>query len=138
MNTKMKIAAGVLAGLVAGVMLVGTAVAAPRMMAGTAYSGYAMMRSFATSQASDRPSIAEMNRFMNRYRTSDGSIDYNRMHSDVTSGKVTPPYLDGSAGAKSTSETRTGPGSLRRGPAMMSGWTSNDRPAGYGMMGSTF
>lgn len=138
MNTKIKIATGMLAGLVAGAMLVGTAVAAPRLMAGTAYNGYSMMGSFDAPATLGRPSIAEMNRFMNRYRTSDGSIDYNRMHSDVNSGKVTPPCLDGASAAKGTSESQTGQPSQLRGPAMMNGWTSNGSSTGYGMMGSTY
>jgi hypothetical protein len=139
MNIRIKIFVGILAGLIAGAPLVGTAVAAPRMMAGTTSYGYGMMRSSNAPGTFDRPTIAEMNAFMNRYRTADGSIDFGRMHSDVTSGKVTPPCLDGTARAKTSSRTPGGQPSARRGPAMMRGWRSNGGPAtGYGMMGSTY
>lgn len=138
MNTKIKVAVGTIAGLIAGVMLVGTAVAAPRMMATPAFNGYTMMNTYRTSDTFDRPSIAEMNAFMDRYRTSDGSVDVNRMHSDVTSGKVTPPCAGRTSSAGQTTTSQGGRRSYDRGPAMMQGLWSGANSNGYGMMGSTY
>jgi hypothetical protein len=139
MNTKLKIAGGILAGLVAGATLVGTAFAAPRIMASPAFDTYGMMRSYDTSGTFDVPSIAEMNSFMNRYRTSAGAIDINRMHSDVTSGKVTPPCLDGAARTKSAPGSRAGRTSPLLGSGMMNGVSSDGGSGlGYGMMNSTY
>jgi hypothetical protein len=191
MNTKIKIAAGMFAGLIAGTMLVGTAVAAPRMMTTPAFGGYGMMRSFdasgtfgtsvlaemnafmdqyrtangsidanrmhadvtsgkvtppfrgmmgslGTSGTFDAPTIAEMNAFMDQYRTANGSIDVNRMHADVVRGKVTPPHMNGTSGTGSASKSQGGRTSYRRGPAMMQGYAPSSSSTGYGMMGSTY
>ncbi len=138
MNTKIKVAVGTIAGLIAGVMLVGTAVAAPRMMATPAFNGYTMMNTYRTSGTFDRPNIAEMNAFMDRYRTSDGSVDVDRMHADVTSGKVTPPCAGGTTSSEPTTEAQGGQLSYRRGPAMMQGLSSGSGSTGYGMMGSIY
>ena len=138
MNTKMKIAAGIVAGLIAGTMLVGTAVAAPRMMTTPGYGGYGMMRSFDTSDTFDASVLAEMNSFMDQYRRVNGSIDVNRMHSDVTSGTVTPPHMRGESGSANASKAQSGRTSYRRGPAMMQGLSSDGDSAGYDMMGSTY
>jgi hypothetical protein len=138
MNTKIKIVAGVIVGLIAGVMLVGTAVAAPRMMATPAFNGYRMMNTASTSGTFDRPTIAEMNAFMDRYRTSNGSIDVNRMRADVISGRVTPPCLDGAQSTKQSTKRQGEQTSLRRGPVMMRTLSSNSGSTGYGMMGSTY
>jgi len=138
MNTKIKIAAGMFAGLIAGTMLVGTAVAAPRMMTTPAFGGYGMMRSFDAEGTFDAPTIAEMNSFMDQYRTSDGSIDVNRMHADVVSGKVTPPHMQGAWGTGSASKSQGGRTSYGRGPAMMQGYAPRGSSTGYGMMGSTY
>jgi hypothetical protein len=191
MNTKIKIAAGMFAGLITGTMLVGTAVAAPRMMTTPAFTGYGMMRSFdtsgtfgtsvlaemnsfmdqyrtadgsidanrmhadvtsgkvtppfrgmmgslSTSGTFDAPTIAEMNSFMGQYRTANGSIDVNRMHSDVLSGKVTPPHMQGASRTGSASKSQGGPTSYRRGPAMMQGYAPSSSSTGYGMMGSNY
>ena len=135
MNAKIKIAAGAFAGLVAGTMLVGTAFAAPWVTAGPASGGYGMMRSFDTSGTVDRPSVAAMQDFMNRYRTPSGAIDVNRMHSDVISGKVTPPHMDGttrSTGRSGSPSTNAGPG---RGYGMMRGSVSS---SGHGLMGGPY
>lgn len=138
MNTKIKVAVGIIAGLTAGVMLVGTAVAAPRMMATPAFDGYAMMNAVRQSGTYDRPTIAEMDDLMDRYRTSNGSIDVSRMHADVTSGKVTPPCLDGSSSSKQSTRTQGGQTAPRRGPAMMQSWSPNSGSTGYGMMDSIY
>jgi len=191
MNTKTKIAAGMFAGLIAGTMLVGTAVAAPRMMTTPAFSGYGMMRSSNTSGAFstsvlaemnsfmdqyrtsngsidvnrmhadvvsgkvtapsqgmmgslgasgtfDASTIAEMNSFMGQYRTADGSIDVNRMHADVVSGKVTPLHMQGASGTGGAPNSRGARTSYRRGPAMMQGYAPSSSSTGYGMMGSTY
>lgn len=138
MNTRIKISAGMFADLIAGTMLVGTPVAAPLMMATPAFNGYSMMRSVNTSGTFDVPTIAEMNSFMNQYRGANGSIDVNRMHADVTSGKVTPPHMRGASGNENASKARGGRTSYRRGPAMMHGLSSNGRSTGYNMMGSTY
>lgn len=138
MNTKIKIAAGMFAGLIAGTMLVGTAVAAPRMMTTPGYSGYGMMRSFDTSGAFGTSVLPEMNSFMDQYRTANGSVDVNRMHSDVTSGKVAPPHMWGASGSANASKAQSGRNSYRRGPAMMQGLSSEVGSAGYNMMGSAY
>ena len=138
MNTKLKIATGMFAGLIAGTMLVGTAVAAPRMMDNAGYGGYGMMRSLGASGTFDPATVAEMNSFMDQYRKADGSIDVNRMHSDVTSGKVTPPCAGGTSSAGQTTTSQGGRRSYGRGPAMMQGLWSSASSTGYGMMGSTY
>jgi hypothetical protein len=138
MNTKIKIAAGLLAGIVAGTMLVGTAVAAPRMMASPANNGYRMMRALATPGTLDMPTIAEMNPFMDQYRASNGSIDVSQMHADVASGTVTPPHTKGASVIKDDSASRGGWAASRRGPAMMQGLPSTGGSIGYGMMGSSY
>jgi len=191
MNTKIKIAAGMFAGLIAGTTLVGTAVAAPRMMTTPAFSGYGMMRSLDTSGTFgtsvlaemnafmdqyrtangsidvnrmhadvvsgkvtppfrgmmgslgasgtfDAPTIAEMNSFMGQYRAANGSIDINRMHADVVSGKVTPPHMQGASGTGNASKPQGGRTSYRRGPAMMQGNAPSSSSTGYGMMGSNY
>lgn len=139
MNTKikLKIAAGMLAGIVAGAMLVGTAVAAPRTLPNPGFNGYGMMRSFDTSATFDGTTLAQMNSFMGRYLTN-GGIDFNRMHADVTRGKVKPPCLRGTAGVRNAPVNRRGSASPQRGYGMMSGLTSNNVSIGRGMMGSVY
>ncbi len=137
MNTKIKIAAGMFAGLIAGTMLVGTAVAAPRMTT-PGFNGYGMMSSFDAEGTFDAPTITEMNSFMDQYRTSNGSIDVNRMHADVVSGKVTPSHMQGEWGTGSGSKSQDGRISYGRGPAMMQGYAPSSSSTGYGMMGSTY
>jgi hypothetical protein len=167
MNTKIKIAAGMFAGLIAGVMLVGTAVAAPRMMATPAVYGYGMMRTLGNSSVPARPTIAEMNAFMSRYVTADGAIDINRMREEAASGQGNPPTIgemnafmsryvtaDGSIDVNrmhadvtsgnvappcfdSASGANGGP-SAQGGPAMMRGYTSNGSSNGNNMMGSVY
>ena len=139
MNTKMKlkIAAGMLAAIVAGTMLVGTAVAAPRTQQTPGFNRYGMMRSFDTSTTFDGTTFAQMNSFMSRYLTN-GGLDFNRMHADVTSGKVKPPCFGRTAGAKNAPAGRRGYASPQRGYGMMSGLTSNNASIGNGMMGSVY
>ncbi|HEX9093450.1 MAG TPA: hypothetical protein VF902_05655 [Coriobacteriia bacterium] len=139
MNTRIKIAAGVLAGLVAGVTLVGTAFAAPRITSGATRGFSGMMRAADVPGAFDRPTIAEMNAFMDSYRTPSGGIDVGRMRSDVTSGKVRPPCV------KSGAATGRGPAAgspqtrPQRGYGMMGAGATGAVPgAGYGMMSTTF
>lgn len=120
MNARTRIAAAVTAGLIAGATLMGAALAAPRALTGTPFAGYRMMGSAATS-AAGTPSAADMQSFMNRYRTSSGAIDMNRMHTDVTSGKVTPPCLNGANGASGTSAGPSSQTAPRGGYGMMSG-----------------
>ena len=119
MNTKGKIAIGIAAGLVAGATLVGTAFAAPLVL-GSAV-GAPMMGVYRTAVSTGVPTVADMRRFMDTYRTPDGRIDVNRMHSDVAAGKVTPPCVTSTTGA-GTSVPAPG---TRRG-------------TGYGMMGGTY
>lgn len=138
MRTKTKIAVGVLAGLVAGVTLLGTAFAAPRMLANAGFSPYSMMRSFETSGTFRYPSLSSMLSFMDGYRKSDGSIDLGRMHADVTSGKVKPPCITGSKGTTSTPTPQGRRSSRTYGPSMMGGWTQNGTSTGYGMMGRNY
>jgi hypothetical protein len=138
MNTKLKFAIAMLGGIVAGVMLVGTAVAVPTMMAGPAFGGVNMMRSSDTSRTFDVPTITAMNAFMGQYRAADGSFAYARMRADVTGGRVTPPCLGRTARAKSTAKVRRGLTSKRRGLAMMKRSSAGNSSARYGMMGSTY
>jgi hypothetical protein len=138
MNTKIKIAAGMFAGLIAGTMLVGTAVAAPRMMTTPAFTGYGMMRSFDTSGTFGTSVLDEMNSFMDQYRTANGSVDVNRMHTDVVSGKVTPPHMQGMSRTGGASKFQGGRTSYRRGPAIMQGYAPSSSSTGYGMMGSNY
>ena len=137
MNTKLKIVTGVLAGVVAGALLVGTAVAAPRMMTSPADNGYGMMRSFDRSGPFDGPALAEMNSFMDQYRTASGSIDVARMHADVTSGRVASPHMWGTPRTGS-SKSKSGRTSYRRGTSMMRGYTPNGSSTGYNMMDSSY
>ena len=151
MNTKIKVAAGVIAGLIAGTTLMGTAVAAPRLVAAPAAYGYGMMRSFETSGALVGPTLAEMQSLMNRYRTSSGGIDVARMRIDVASGKVTPPCFSGTKRSGNTAGLSVAPTSPRRaygmmprtapnsgyGPGMMRGITPGTG-YGRGMMGGTY
>lgn len=123
MNIRAKIAVGTAAGLVAGASVMGAAFAAPRALLGPATPGYRMMGSATTSGTVGIPTVAEMQTFMQKYRTSSGAVDVNRMHADVASGKVTPPCVDGSTrGAGRSSADPVGP---RQG-------------AGFGMMGGTY
>lgn len=115
MNAKTKLAAGVIAGLIAGAALMGAAIAVPASLNGAASRGFGMMGRAAAGNVG-RPTIAEMQSFMGSYRTPSGGIDMNRMHADVTSGKVTPPCLDESG----ATDRSTGRGS------------------GYGMMGNRY
>lgn len=123
MNSKAKIVVGVVAGLIAGATVMGAAFAAPRVLSGPAASGYRMMGSVAGSGTVGIPTFAEMRSFMDRYRTSSGAIDVGRMHSDVATGKVTPPCLARSTGATGTRSGR--PGQAGQGP-------------GYSMMGRSY
>ena len=121
MNSRIKIAAAVTAGLIAAATVMGAALAAPQTLTNRPLAGYRMMGSTVTSATPGIPTIAEMQSFMNRYRTSSGAIDMNRMHSDVTSGKVTPPCLDGANGASGTSAGPSSQTAPRGGYGMMSG-----------------
>jgi hypothetical protein len=97
-----------------------------------------MMGSLNASGTFDAPTIAEMNSFMGQYRTANGSIDVNRMHADVVSGKVTRPHMQGASRTGSASKPQTGRTSYRRGPAMMQGYAPSSSSTGYGMMGSNY
>lgn len=106
MNNRTKIVAGVVAGLVAGASLVGAAFATPQVSNGAVPAVYRMMGTASASTTAGIPTVAEMQSFMNRYRTSSGAIDMNRMHADVTSGKVTPPCAN--RGTQPSTGTGTG------------------------------
>ena len=121
MNSRTKIAAAVTAGLIAGATVMGAALAAPRTLANQPSTRYRMVGSTVTSPTPGIPTVADMQSFMNRYRTSSGAIDMNRMHSDVASGKVTPPCLNGADGASGTSTTPGVQTAPRRGYGMMGG-----------------
>lgn len=140
MNTRLKIAAGVIAGLIAGVTLMGTAFAAPALL-GTGAGAWTMMTAPAGSASSTYtrwPTIAEMTAFMNRYRTPNGTIDVQRMHSDIASGKVTPPCfgtrVPAASGGSATTVPQNPQSFAPRGPAVMQGWRRFAPAAGYGMM----
>jgi len=137
-NTKIKIAAMV-TGLMAGATLVGAAFAAPVTATNPTEYGYGMMRSSGSSTTTGTPSIAAMNSFMDRYRSSNGSIDFNRMHADVASGAVAMPHVSGAAAARHMARNLSGQSSPLRGSGMMSGTSTIGGPgAGYGMMGSSY
>lgn len=131
MNTKTKIVAGAIAGLVAGTTLVGAAFAAPRMMTSAGTSGYGMMRSLGSVSTT---AVADMNSFMDRYRAADGTIDFNRMHSDVASGSVTMPHVGSTSRSGRTPRGRSGSTWATPGSNMMNGGYGT----GYNMMGSTY
>ena len=136
MNTKMKIAAGVVAGLIAGTTLMGTAFAGPVTASAPVFGAYGMMRTATASGTFERPTFAEMQSFMNRYRTANG-IDLGRMRNDVSSGKVTPPCF---SGAPRSANTSVSPSSGSRSAGrygMMRGAVPSNRN-GYGMMGGTY
>jgi hypothetical protein len=129
MNTTMKIAAGAVAGMIAGTMLMGAAFASPRVPSGSPFTGYGMMASVTATSALQNPSVAEMQAFMDSYRTTTGAIDMSRMHRDVVSGKVTPPHM---SRGNST-------GASGRGYGMMGGTGSSvGIGRGTGMMGGTY
>lgn len=133
MNTKIKIAAAMAVGLVAGATLIGAAFAAPRMMAGRAAYGYGMMSGYSGSAVAGTPSIADMNAFMDGYRNADGSIDVGRMHADVASGAVRMPHALGAQRDRSDAP--------QRGRGMMSAPGADGGSGygyGYGMMGSSY
>ena len=139
MNTKIKIAAAMATGLLAGATLVGAAFASPGTATNPTAYGYGMMRSYGSSVTTGTPSIADMNSFMDRYRSSNGSIDFNRMHADVASGAVAMPHVGGAGAARHMSRNLSGSGSAPRGSGMMSGTsTTGGSGAGYGMMGSSY
>jgi len=138
-NTKIKIAAAMATGLLAGATLVGAAFASPGTATSPTAHGYGMMRSYGSSVTTGTPGIADMNSFMDRYRSSNGSIDFNRMHADVASGAVAMPHVGGAGAARHMSRSLPGSGSAPRGSGMMSGTgTTGGSGAGYGMMGSSY
>jgi hypothetical protein len=119
MNARTKLVAAVAAGLVAGATLMGAAYAAPKALTNPAVTGYRMMGSALTSVTAGIPTWTEMQSFMNRYRAPSGAIDMNRMHSDVTTGKVTPPCLGGRSGTSGSSATPSALAAPRTGYGMM-------------------
>lgn len=134
MNTKMKIAAGVCAGLIAGTTLIGTAFAGPITAAGPVFGGYGMMRSTTASGTLERPTFAEMQSFMNRYRTASG-IDFGRMRRDVSGRGATAPCLFGAQRSENTSVSPSS-GSRSAGRyGMMRGVVPSN---GNGMMGGAY
>jgi len=138
-NTKIKIAAAMVTGLMAGATLVGAAFAAPVTAANPTAYGYGMMRSSGSSTTTGTPSFADMNSFMDRYRSSNGSIDFNRMHADVASGAVAMPHMRGAGAARHMSRNLSGSNSAPRGSSMMSGsGSTGGSGVGYGMMGSSY
>lgn len=128
MKTNVKIAAGAVAGLIAGTMLMGSAFAAPRTTLTPPAGRYGMMGSVDASGTFQFPGFAQMQQFMNRYRTSSGVIDMNRMHDDVVSGRVVPPHMNRSGGPAAVPGAPSGRG-------MMRGVT---RTPQAGMMGSVY
>lgn len=139
MNTKIKIAAAMVTGLMAGATLVGAAFAVPVATTSPTAYGYGMMSSFGSSTTTGTPSFADMNSFMDRYRSSNGSIDFDRMHADVASGAVAMPHVRGAGAARHMSRNLSGSSSRPRGLRMMSGAsTPGGSGAGLGMMGSSY
>jgi hypothetical protein len=138
-NTKIKIAAAMVTGLMAGATLVGAAFAAPVATTSPTAYGYGMMSSSGASTTTGTPSFADMNSFMDRYRSSNGSIDFDRMHADVASGAVAMPHVRGAGAARHMSGNLSESGSAPRGSGMMSGTnTTGGSGAGHGMMGSSY
>lgn len=90
MNTTLKIAAGVAAGVIAGTMLMGAAFATPPATGPLSQNGYRMMISGRRAGASRDVGVARMRDLMNAYRTPTGGIDMDRMHSDMVGGRIAP------------------------------------------------
>ncbi len=121
MNTKAKIAAGVVTGLIAGASVMGAAFAAPKALVNAAPAVYRTAGPAVGTAAGEAPTIAAMRSFMDAYRTPSGSIDMNRMHADVTSGKVTPPCANRTSSGRGTSSAPSGQSTQRGGYGMMDG-----------------
>lgn len=98
MHARVKLALAVAGGALIGASVLGTAFAAT---SGTTQPFYGGMMGGITRTASGATSTvyAQMQQFMQQYRTPSGGIDVARMHADVTSGRVTPPCLTRGAGA---------------------------------------
>ena len=141
MNTKAKIAAGVVAGVIVGTTLMGSAFAAPRMLSNPQSIGYRMMGSSTATGTADGSVLSQMQSFMDRYRDANGRIDMFRMHNDVVSGKVTPPRHNRALRPRgSSARPSTGTPSVR-GYGMMGGTApvqGSGSGYGYGMMGGTY
>jgi len=146
MNTKLKIAAGVIAGVIAGTTLLGSAFAAPQAGFLPRYGSFTMMRSTLTTDTRGLPTVIEMQSFMNRYRDAAGRIDMYRMHTDVISGRITPPRHvrpQSPAGRPTQSPagrpTRSpGTDASPRGYGMMGARSVPAQTPGYGMMGNSY
>lgn len=138
MNTKLKIAAGVFAGVIAGTTLLGSAFAAPRSMPFAAFDGYSMMRSAVSSDTFGRPITAEMQAFMDRYRDATGRIDMYRMHTDVVEGRVRSPRHPRVQSPAGRPTRFQGMNITPRGYGMMGGRTAPAQGSGNGMMGGTY
>lgn len=101
MNAQTRLVLGIVGGFVIGALFVGSAVAIPRLvgaMHSGARSAYSMMTGEARSNGYDRAFIDEVNRFMDSYRSSDGSVDIGRMQYDLARSESASGASCGSAG----------------------------------------
>jgi hypothetical protein len=60
------------------------------------------------------------------------------MHADVTSGRVTPPHMNGASSTRDASKAQRGRTPYRRGPAMMQDSAPSGTNSGYTMMGGRY
>lgn len=135
MNTKLKVAAGVVAGLVAGTTLMGAAFAAPRLASAPAAYGYSVLRSFETSGAFGTPTYQKMFDFMNQYRSMPVGFDVARLHAGVTTGTLAPPRVSRSTGAaRASAPTPAG----TTGPQTRYRTMGGSAGPGTGMMGGLY
>jgi hypothetical protein len=137
MNTKMKIATGVAAGLIAGATLMGTAFAATRDAADAPYGRWMLPSPADTSSVEASGTYRSMLDFMARYRAADGSYDMFRMMGDVASGA----FLGHPRGTAGTRGYRMMGGTPYTGQQPSAAPLDNTTPRSYrgpGMMGGTY
>lgn len=84
MNTHTRLWLGITAGFVLGALFVGATFAVSSMMRSMHGGGYYTMAGYGPSAGYDPGFVEDMNSFMDSYRSSDGSIDFDRMHSDAS------------------------------------------------------
>ena len=142
MKTRIKIAAGVIAGVIVATTLVGTAFAVTRDAVDAPYGRWMLPSRSDTSSVDPSGAYRGMLDFMARYRAADGSYDMFRMMGDVASGVVVPGHRGPIAG---TPGYRMMGGSPFTGPRASAPQApaaplddSAPRFRGPGMMGGTY
>ena len=137
MKTRIKIAAGVIAGVIAATTLVSTAFAATRDTVDAPYGRWMLPSRADTSSVDPSGAYRGMLDFMARYRTTDGSYDMFRMMGDVASGVVAPGHRGPIAG---TPGYRMMGGTSYTAPQAPAAPLDNSAPRlrGPGMMGGAY